>query len=189
MTTAATLSLEQLEQGLVDIDASPFDHGTLEMIVCRPAVDERQLLNSGEIDLEVGLVGDTWKQRGSRHTDDGSAMIEAQITLMNSRVIQLITQDRDRWALAGDQLYVDLNLSVENLPPGQQLAIGDAVLEISATPHTGCRKFSERFGPGAIRFVNSKSGQTRRLRGVNARVIQPGTIRVGDTVQKIDPMA
>ncbi|MCI0711451.1 MAG: MOSC domain-containing protein [Chloroflexi bacterium] len=185
MTT--TFSLEELEQGLVGIDASPSNHGTLEMIVCRPAVGERKLLDSGNIDLDVGLVGDTWKQRGSRHTEDGSAMIEAQITLMNSRVIQLITQDRDRWALAGDQLYVDFNLSIENLPPGQQLAIGEVVLEISDKPHTGCDKFTKRFGHGAIRFVNSKSGRARLLRGVNARVIQPGRIRVGDTVQKVEP--
>jgi hypothetical protein len=187
MTTAVTLSLEELEQGLAEVENSPFDNGTLEMIVCRPAVNERKVLESGELDLEVGLVGDNWKARGNRHTEDGSADIAAQITLMNSRVIQLITQDRDRWVLAGDQLYVDFDLSVENLPPGQRIAVGDAVLEVSETPHTGCKKFTERFGSGAIRFVNSKDGRARRLRGLNARVIMPGTIRVGDSVQKVDP--
>ena len=185
MSTVVAQSLEALEEGLVEVEKSPSDYGTLEMIVCRPAEAERIILDTGEIDLEVGLVGDNWKQRGSRHTEDGSAMIEAQITLMNSRVAELMTQDRQQWPLAGDQLFVDMNLSMENLPPGQQISIGEAVLEISEMPHTGCGKFSARFGPGAIRFVNSKDGRARRLRGVNARVIKPGKIRAGDSVQKV----
>jgi len=164
---------------------SPLDHGRLEMIVCRPAIEQRKVLECAELDLLEGLVGDSWRARGSSRTEDGSPNFEAQITIMNSRIIQVLAQDRSRWPLAGDQLYIDLDLSIENLPPGQRIAIGTAVLEVSATPHTGCAKFTERFGHDAIRFVNSAEGRQGRRRGLNARVIEPGTICVGDIVSKI----
>lgn len=183
MTTMQTI--QDLEAQLADLGASPVDMGRVEMIVCRPESGERQVLDEAEISIEQGLVGDNWRARGSRHTDDGSAQPEAQITLMNSRVIQVIAQDRARWALAGDQLFVDFDLSAENLPAGQRIAIGDVILEVSALPHTGCDKFTERYGSGAIRFVNSKEGRALRRRGINARVVQAGTVRKGDTIRKV----
>lgn len=182
------LTLTELESGLIAAGSSPQDRGTVEMIVARPAVDERRLLERAELDLVEGLTGDTWRVRPSKNTPDGSANPDAQITLMNSRVIHLLAQDRSRWALAGDQLYVDLDLSVENLPPGQRLAIGTAVLEVTAQPHTGCDKFMERFGPDATKFVNAFEGRHQRRRGMNARVVQPGTICVGDLITKIDTL-
>jgi MOSC domain-containing protein YiiM len=185
METIAHLSRLELDAGLGVIRQSPQDNGVLKMIVRRPKVDEREIVNEAELDLEVGLVGDTWKTRGSKATPDGSAHIHAQITLMNMRAIALMAQDESRWALAGDQLYVDMDLSEVNLPPGARLVIGSAILEISAVPHTGCAKFSQRFGVDAHKFVNSPEGKPLRLRGVNARVIQAGTIRVGDVVKKL----
>jgi MOSC domain-containing protein YiiM len=131
-------------------------------------------------------VGDTWKVRGSRHTPDGSANLQAQITVMNARAIALLAQREERWALAGDQLYIDFDLSEDNIPPGTQLAIGSAIIEVSAQPHSGCKKFSDRFGVEAIKFVNSPEGKRLHLRGINTKVIQPGNIRVGDVVKKID---
>ena len=181
MESTATISELVAAQGV-----SPRDGGILEMIVCRPDTNERVVVQEGEISLAEGLVGDNWRARGSRAMEDGSANPEAQITLMNSRVIQALAQDRARWPIAGDQLFVDLDLSIDNLPPGQRIAIGTAVLEISATPHTGCDKFTERFGHEAIRYVNSQEGLAARRRGVNARVIQPGSFRVGDSIHKVD---
>jgi MOSC domain-containing protein YiiM len=177
--------MTELEAGLGIIRQSPSDQGVLKMIVRRPKVDERELVNEAELDLEDGLVGDTWKARGSKATPDGSANIHAQITLMNMRAIALLAQDEARWSLAGDQLYVDFDLSEANLPAGTRIVIGSAILEVSATPHTGCAKFSERFGKDAHKFVNSPAGKPLRLRGVNARVVQAGEIKVGDEVKKI----
>jgi MOSC domain-containing protein YiiM len=155
------------------------------MIVRRPAVDARESIEMGELSIETGLVGDSWVQRPSKATPDHSPNPQAQITLMNVRAVSLIAQTEDRWALAGDQFYVDLDLSMENLPAGAQLRLGSALVEISAQPHTGCAKFSQRFGVEAHKFVNSKEGSPLRLRGVNARVVQAGTVRVGDVVSKV----
>lgn len=179
-----TLTID-IETRLAEKGESPRDNGTVEMIVCRPQDNERLQLEQAELDLTEGLKGDNWRARGSRHTDDGSAMIEAQITLMNSRTIDAIAQDREKWALAGDQLFVDFDLSAENLPAGQQIAIGTAILEVSEVPHNGCGKFTERFGSEATRFVNSKEGRANRRRGVNTRVIQAGTVKTGDRITKI----
>jgi hypothetical protein len=179
------LTMTELEAGLPELAHSPKDRGKLELIVSRPDVNQRVVMEHAELRLDVGLQGDNWLARGSQSVPDGSAVSDAQITIMNSRVIQLLAQDRSRWSLAGDQLFVDLDLSETNLPAGQRIAIGTAVLEISALPHTGCAKFSSRFGHDAIRFVNSPEGRQMRRRGLNARIIQPGTICVGGLVTKI----
>jgi len=169
---------EDLIAGLEHVRSSPADRGTLELIVRRPAENEREVLDEGELDLEVGLVGDRW-HLGSSPTND------SQLTLMNARVAQLVARSRERWALAGDQLYVDLDLSVENLPAGTRLAIGEAVIELTEIPHTGCAKFSARFGTDALKFVNKSPGRELRLRGANARVVTPGTVRVGDPITRL----
>lgn len=178
----AHLTMEQLEAGLPHVRAAPAERGTLEMIVARPDVDLRKVLDEGELDLAEGLVGDSWRVRGSSSTPDGAADPERQLTIMNARAIALVAQDRERWPLAGDQLYIDLDISVENLPPGTRLEIGEAVVEVTAPPHRGCAKFMARFGRDALRFFNGPVGRPLRLRGLNARVVQPGTIRQGDTV-------
>jgi len=185
MVTGVQITIPQLEAGMDYIRQSPLDHGLLKMIVRRPHDEEREVMSEAEVSLSDGLVGDNWKSRGSKHTPDGSANQEAQITIMNARIIELVAQSEDRWSLAGDQLFVDLSLSADNLPPGTRLAIGSAILEVSAIPHTGCRKFSDRFGVEAMKFVNSPEGKQLHLRGINARVVQAGTIRVGDVVKKL----
>jgi MOSC domain len=181
------VSVEELEAGLDHILGSPADDGRLEMIVRRPAEDAREILGSAELDPLEGLVGDTWRARGNRHTADGSADPLAQVTLMNARVADLVAVERDRWPLAGDQLYVDMDLAIANLPPGIRLAIGSATLEISDKAHTGCEKFAARFGSDARRFVNTPKGRSLNLRGVNARVVVAGTVSVGDAVRKVRP--
>ncbi|MCY7303236.1 MAG: MOSC domain-containing protein [Thermoleophilia bacterium] len=176
---------EEFTAALDEIRQAPAAVGTVELIVRRPAEDEREVLDECMLDLEVGLVGDAWLARGSKAMPDGSANPDAQLTLMNARAAEVITGTRDRWPLAGDQLYVDLDLSVENLPAGTQVAVGEAVVEVTPEPHTGCAKFSARFGTEALKFVNKSPGRELRLRGVNARVVQPGTVRVGDAINKL----
>jgi hypothetical protein len=178
------LSLAELEAGLNDIRQSPKSNGALEMIVRRPRTNEREVLTEGELDVREGLVGDNWLSRGSGRTPDGSAHPEMQLNIMNSRVIALLAQDKSRWQLAGDQLFIDLDLSDENLPAGSRLALGTAIIEVTPVPHTGCQKFVSRFGPDATKFVNSAVGRQLHLRGINAKVIQSGTIQVGDVVKK-----
>lgn len=172
----------ELEAGLATIRLSPTTVGRLEMIVRRPAVEAREVLDVADVDTARGLVGDTWSERPSRSTPDGKAHPEKQITLMNARAAALIAGERERWPLAGDQLYVDLALGYETLPPGSLLSIGDAVIEVTEPPHRGCAKFTQRFGVDALKFVNSPAGRELNLRGINARVVTPGTMHVGDTI-------
>ena len=180
------LATHELEAGLEHIRSSPADDGVLDLIVRRPAVDGRELLATGELSLDEGLVGDTWRLRGSSRTDDGGPHPDMQLNIINSRLSRLVGGDDDgHRALAGDQLHVDLDLSHGNLPAGTRLAIGDAIVEVTAQPHTGCAKFAARFGAEALRFVNIGEGKELRLRGLNARVVQPGTIRAGDRITKL----
>ncbi len=185
MVATQHLTMEQLEARLDDIRDAPKDAGVVHLIVRRPETLEREILDEGQLDTAEGLVGDNWRARGSGQTADGSADPECQITIMNSRVTDLVAQDKDRWHLAGDQLYVEMDISRENLPPGTRLGIGDAVLEVSAKPHTGCGKFVERFGADAMKFVNSAVGRDMCLRGINTWVIQQGAVSVGDVVRKL----
>jgi MOSC domain-containing protein YiiM len=155
------------------------------LIVRRPAVDEREVMTAARLDLHDGLVGDTWLARGSSRTPDGGPSPDAQLTLMNARAAAAIAGERERWSLAGDQLYVDLDLSRANLPSGSRVQIGSAVIEFSESPHTGCAKFSARFGVDALKFVNSPIGRELRLRGANCRVLVAGTVRTGDAIRKL----
>jgi len=179
------LTLTQLDAGLAEVRAAPADLGRVELIVRRPAVDEREVLDEGELDAAFGLVGDTWHLRSSTRTDDGRPHPDMQLNVINARFSALIAGDPGRRALAGDQLHLDLDLSEANLPPGSRLAIGSAVIEVTEQPHTGCAKFAARFGREALRYVNSPTGRSLRLRGLNARVVVPGTIRAGETVRKV----
>jgi MOSC domain-containing protein YiiM len=178
------LSRQQLTAGLGRIRDSPPDGGRLVLIVRRPVVGERDLPGEAVLDLDTGLAGDNWLARGSSRTPDGSADPDKQITVMNARAAELVAGGTGRMALAGDQLYVDLDISVDNLPAGSLLAVGQAVLRVSEAPHTGCAKFIERFGTEAMRFVNSRVGRQLRLRGMNTRVVVPGTVRLGDLAAK-----
>lgn len=176
-------TLEELEAGLSAIEGSPRDEGVLQLIVRRPAVGEREILEEGQLDVALGLVGDTWSTRGARSKHGPHP--DMQINVMNSRVIAAVARDKGRWALAGDQLFVDLDLSAANLPPGTRLAVGSAIIEVTAQPHTGCGKFIGRFGVDAAKFVNSSVGRRLQLRGINAKVVQSGSVRVGDRVTKL----
>lgn len=178
-------TLPHMETYLDVIREAPADEGTVAMIVSRPDTGTRELLEHGELHADYGLVGDNWHVRGDKHTADGKADPGRQITLMNSRAIDAISDSRERWPEAGDQFFVDFDLSVENLPPGTHLGIGEAVVEVTDLPHLGCRKFGARFGKDANSFVNSDTGKSLNLRGINARVIKPGKVANGDVIRKI----
>jgi hypothetical protein len=178
------VELSELERGLNEVRGAPKDIGKVELIVRRPAENEREVLAEAELDPVEGLVGDGWRGRGSKATDDGSAHPDMQLTLMSSRAAELVAGTRHRWPLAGDQLYVDIDLSDANLPPGTRLEVGSAVIEITDKPHTGCGKFSRRFGVDAMKFVNSGVGRELNLRGVNARIVSGGTVRTGDIIRR-----
>ena len=180
------LTREELEDGLAEIRRSPKEDGSLELIVRRPEVDEREELETAALSVEFGLVGDNWKTRGSSRTTDGFGHPEMQLNIMNSRAAALVARNRSRWKLAGDQLYLDMDLSSENLPPGTRLAIGSAIIEVTAIPHTGCRKFVSRFGLDAMKFVNSPEGRALNLRGINAKVVKEGKIALGDVAKKVE---
>lgn len=179
------LGVEELDAGLPHIRQSPKDHGIVDLIVRRPRTDERETLMRGELDVAAGLIGDNWASRGSRSTADGSADPDMQLNIMNSRVVALVANVQDRWPLAGDQIYVDLDLSKENLPAGTQLRLGTAIIEVTSPPHTGCKKFVARFGLEAVKFVNSGIGKKLCLRGINAKVIESGAFEVGDAIRKL----
>lgn len=175
----------ELEAGFGHVLDSPSDGGVVEMIVRRPGVNRREVIEEGRLSFAAGLEGDTWDRRKGYVTENGSLDPDAQLTLTNSRFADLIAGSRDRWPLAGDQIYVDLDLGAENLPPGTRLRLGEAVVEITALPHTGCRKYAQRFGAEALRFTAQPEGRRHSLRGIHARVVKPGTVRVGDTARKI----
>ncbi len=184
-TDVKYLTMEEMEAGLSAIRESPKDEGVLELIVRRPNIGERELLQEGELHLDHGLLGDNWGVRGSSRTADGSSHPDMQLNIMNARAIALLAQQKDRWPLAGDQLFIDMDLSVANLPAGTRLALGTAVIEVTNQPHTGCNKFVERFGMDALKFVSSPEGKQLNIRGINAKVVKAGTIRVGCRIRKI----
>lgn len=171
------LDLAALEAGLDEIRRSPIDNGTVELIARRPAENEREILIEARLEPTVGLLGDSWLSDGADPA--------REVTVMNARVAALLARSRERWCLAGDQLYVDLDLSARNLPPGTRLVAGSAILEVTTEPHRGCKKFAARFGLDALRFVNSKAGYALNLRGINTRVVRGGVVRPGDVVRKL----
>jgi hypothetical protein len=170
-------TIAELEPHLDHLAASPKDVGVLELVVCRPARHTRRILDEGMLDAQLGLVGDSWSARAEE-----SVRPDIQVSLINARMVALLSSDPERQALCGDQLYVDLDLSVENLPAGSRVKVGDAVVEISSTPHLGCGIFLHHFGREATRFVNSREGRRLRLRGAKGRVVTGGAVSTGDKV-------
>jgi MOSC domain-containing protein YiiM len=183
--TILHLTRDQLEDGLEHIRQSPKDNGLVELIVRRPETEKREVLDEAQFTTTAGLVGDNWSVRGSSRTEDGGPHPEMQINIMNSRAVALVAQEKGRWPLAGDQLFIDMDLSKVNLPAGSRIAIGSVIFEVTAPPHTGCQKFVARFGAEAMKFVNSEIGRELCLRGINAKVVQDGTIRVGQFARKV----
>lgn len=179
------LTLDELRAGLPDILGSPRDKGILRAIVIRPASGERRHLESCEVSLRLGMHGDHWAKGCWKSTEEGKPHPDVQVCIMNARCIQLIAQERSNWPAVGDNLFIDMDLTPDNMPPGTRLAIGTAVIEITDTPHTACASFIERYGRDACIFVNTGEGKRLRLRGIYARVVLDGRLSVGDDVIKV----
>lgn len=182
MTSHAFKTLPELDANMEHVKQAPKQTGTVDLIVCRPMEGQRAVLHKAELDTEQGLIGDSWKARGYKKGPANTAM---QINIMNSRATAALEDNKERWPLAGDQFYVDFNISKENLPAGSRIKLGSAVLEVTAEPHLGCHKFSERFGKDAVMWVNSDEGKALNLRGINARVIESGEVTTGDSISKL----
>jgi len=176
----------EIERAAAALGSSPIENGVVEMIICRPARYERKVLDEGVLEVAHGLLGDTWEARGATSTSDGRADPLRQVTVMNSRVLASVAGERDRWELAGDQLIVDLDLSIDSLPAGTRLQIGDAVAEVTEPPHTGCAKFAGRYGVDALAWVGDRAGRQQRRRGMHVRVLRSGTVRRGDSIRKLE---
>lgn len=175
-----------LNEHVDHLSAAPNEVGTLDLVVRRPAHAAREVLDAGLLDVERGLVGDNWLDRATNHAIAEGRHLEAQLNVMSSRMVGLLADTDEQRALAGDQLYLDLDLSHDNLPTGARIAIGEtAVIEVTAKPHRGCAKFVRRFGRDAEAFVNSQTGKQLRLRGFNARVVSGGTVRPGDRAVRL----
>lgn len=174
-----------LDPTYAGLRAAPRDAATVTLLVARPGVDARETVTEAVLDVEQGMVGDDWQARGSWERKGDRANVDAQLTLMSTRVLAAMEPDETRWPLAGDQVYLDLDLSEENLPVGTRLALGSAEVVVTALPHTGCKKFAARFGQDALRWISTHEGRALRMRGMYVRVVRGGTVRVGDVVRKL----
>ena len=181
MSTVTHLTMAEMEQNLDEIRRSPKQEGWLDLIVRRPRSGEREVVAEAELSVAEGLVGDNWSTRSPGVPLEP----DRQLTIMNARVAGLLAQDTGRWQLFGDQLYIDFELSESNLPAGTRLALGSAIIEVTPVDHTGCKKFAERFGVDAVKFVSTPVGRELRLRGMYAKVVQAGRIRSGDKVRRL----
>ena len=178
-------SMAELMSSLDHIGAAPADEGRLEAIVIRPAHGQREMPESADLSLAGGVAGDHWAQGCWKSTENGAPHPDVQICIMSARCIATIAGPRNNWAPAGDNLFIDMDLSPDNLPPGTRIALGTAELEITAVPHTGCQKFIDRYGRDACVFVNTGPGKAQRLRGIYARVTRDGSVRIGDRLRKL----
>jgi MOSC domain-containing protein YiiM len=174
---------DQLDARTDHVAAAPTDVGTIELVVARPTPGERVVLDSAELRSGVGLVGDNYRERGSSKPGGGPADPLGELNLMSARALEAVAgEDRSNWPPAGDQLIVDFDLSETTCPAGTRLTVGTAVIEVTTKPHNGCAKFAERYGIDAARWINSR--KDLRLRGVCAVVVEPGTVRPGDAIQR-----
>jgi hypothetical protein len=174
----------EIEAGIGPVLQSPAEGAAVEALFSRPAPGKRLDLPALEVSVSGGIAGDHWSLGCWKTLPDGSPDPDVQVSLMNRRMLHLIAGARDNWARAGNNIIVDMDLSIDNLPIGQRLRVGTAELEIGPVANTGCDFFIERYGRDACVFVNTGIAKQKRLRGVYARVVKDGQIRIGDIIRK-----
>lgn len=184
MHTMQHVTAQEIERRMSWVLDSPRDNGVVQLIVVRPQTDQRTVIDRAHFSPETGVAGDNWQHDCWKKLSDGHSDPDVQVAIMNARMIEVLASDPAHWPLAGDQLFVDFDLSTSNLSPGDQLKVGGAILEITAEPHRGCRKFKQRFGDHALHCVNSTQGDSHRLRGVYAKIIVAGNVETGDVISK-----
>ena len=167
-------TFEELERLLNALTGTPKNNGTVTLLMSRREGGRRELLKSVRLEIDGGMPGDAWGRNSKRKAD-------AQLATMQTDVAELIANGQPL-ELAGDNLYLALDLSKENLPTGSRIRIGGVLLEVTPMPHNGCKKFRARFGDGAHRFVCDPGLRHHNLRGIYFRVIEPGNVSVGDSV-------
>lgn len=175
------LSTAELEAAFRALPPAPKEAGRLTHIVRRPTKEAREVLQHARLSLADGLPGDGWSQKPAPDP-------AAQLTVMQIGVAEMLANGQSL-ALFGDNLFVDLDLAVENLPIGSRLRVGGAVVEVTPLPHDGCHKFNARFGTDALRFVNAKPTRHRNLRGIYWRILEAGDIEIGSAVRVISRAA
>jgi MOSC domain-containing protein YiiM len=171
----AHLTRESLEQRFHELPAPPLDVGKVALVVRRPDAGVRELPPRARLTVEGGLEGDRWAAGPDRK-------VESQVTLMRADVSRLVANGQPV-ELCGDNLLVELDLSKENLPAGTRIEIGTALCEVTPKPHTGCSKFSGRFGADALAFAAGPEHASRRLRGIHVRVLEDGEVSPGDVIR------
>jgi len=168
-------SYEQLEKAWAQVPAPPRGRGSVAAIGVRKGGGAHASVSTAQLTVEGGVEGDRWAKG-----DDPKR--HSQVTLMSTHVASLIAHVGKAGYESGDNFYVDLDLHEDHLPAGTRLRIGEALLEVTPEPHTGCKKFRARFGLDALRWINAKDNRPHRLRGLHAEVIEGGEVKVGDEI-------
>ena len=175
-------TIDELEDGWKARSSPPRDAGSVRLLCVRRASGVHETPASVMITAAGGLAGDRWANRGAGKDPDGASAV----TLKSAAVAELVTAGEQPLHMAGDNILVDLDISVEALPPGSRLAVGDAILRVSEQPHNGCSTYRDRFGIDALKWVSTPEGRARRLRGMNCSVVRDGIVRVGDPIEVLE---
>jgi len=178
-------SLESLEARKPWVLDAPKDNAPVLSLCIRPAEGERRFVERIRFDPQAGVVGDRWRWKAWMHLPDGRPDPRIQVCMLGTRVLQLVRREGSSMIHPGDTVIADMDFSEANLPAGQRLQLGSAVLEVSDVFNTGCAKWQERYGPAALRWINRPGNRALRLRGILARVVAPGEATLNDTLRKL----
>jgi MOSC domain-containing protein YiiM len=161
------------------------DGARILSLINRPSEGIHIETNELHLDTERGIVGDRWRDSAWLRRPDGSPDPRVQVSLTNLAVMQCFADETGRSPFdCGDNLYTHLSLTETNLPVGQRLRIGAAVLEVSDVENDACGKFAQRFGASAFQYIRAPQNRHLRLRGIFCRILRGGVIRVGELITK-----
>jgi hypothetical protein len=168
--------------------AAPKDGAAISMLCLRPERNKRRVVDEITLTRENGIPGERWKDQPWLRTEDGAPHPGIQVSILQQRVLDLVWRDRENTVHPGDTFIADMDLSEANLPVGQVLEIGEAVLKVSEVFNDGCVKWKARYGREAKDWITMPGHPELRLRGVLCSIERDGIIREGDILRKIDPL-